>query len=129
MLFDESQSHLNFFFEFRRQMGESIDVLYKFNRELTSAANAVRMLENSSIVRGTHNRKPLDYYIEESCNLLHAWKHLHGEIVAVWRQVNVRDAQTMEIAKRTQRTPLKCQESLDEYLLLCSMIPPNKRNK
>lgn len=118
-----------FFFKFRRLMGESIDFLYKFNRELTSAANAVRMLENSSIVKGTHNRKPLDYYIEESCNLLHAWKQFHREIVAVWRQVNVRDPQTMEIAKRTQQTHLNCQESIDEYLLLCSMIPSNKRNK
>lgn len=106
-----------------------MDVLYKSNQEFTSTANAVRMLEHTSIVKGRHNRKPLNYYTEESCTRLHAWKRFHYELDAVWRNLDVRDLKTIEMVKGTQRTPLKCQELMDEYLLYCSMITSNKRNK
>lgn len=113
----------------RRKIGQSIDDLHKSNLEFITAGNAVRVLEESSIVRGTHNRKPLDFYIEESYTLLHAWRELRREVDAVWRNLNVRDLKTVEIVKRTQRTPLKCQELTDEYLLYCSLLATNKRNK
>lgn len=110
-------------------MGESIDELYKSYQDLLSSANAVRMLVESPIVRGSHNRKPLDFYTDESCTLLHAWKKVHREVDAVWRHVCVRDLKTIEIVKQTQQTPLKCQEMMDEYLLYCSLMPSNKRNR
>lgn len=94
-----------------------------------AAGSAVRVLEECSIVRGAHNRKPLDYYIEESCTLLHAWRELQRGVDAVWRNVNVRDLKTLEIVKRTQHMPLKCQELMEEYLLYCSQLATNKRSK
>lgn len=110
-------------------MDKSLNESYGLIDEFTGAANVVCLLKESSMVTGTHNRKPLDHYIQESFVVLHEWKKLHRDVVAIWGQANVRNLQTIQNIKRTQQTASKCQELMDKYLLYSWLLTPNKRSK
>lgn len=110
-------------------MDKSINESYILIDELAGTAKVMCLLKESSVVTGTHNRKPLDHYIQESFVILHEWKKLHRDVVAIWSQVNVRNLQTIQNVKRTQQTLSHCQELMDEYLLYSWLITLNKRSK
>lgn len=88
-----------------------------------SAANALKMLcETSQIITGNSKQKPIKFYIDEACALLHDWLLHNKALTNELESLDIRNTEPNQQFGKMLASSSTLIERLDNYLLFSNFL-------
>lgn len=76
----------------------------------------------SSTIFGDYKHKPISYYVEDACRILHTWQQYQNALNISLNQINIRDVNTLKQFERRTTFPTDFASNLDRYLMFSTFL-------
>lgn len=92
-----------------------------------ASANTLRISEKENFVlNGDSKQKPIAYYIEEACEILHIWKLYQKSLDLSLRRMDPRNDDSIKKFESLTKLPHELSVRLDQYLVFSTFLLSHK---
>lgn len=78
------------------------------------------------MVFGDCKHKPISFYVEDACRILHTWQQYQHALNASLNQINMRDVNTLKQFENSTAFPKDLSSNLDRYLMFSAFLLASK---
>lgn len=74
------------------------------------------------MIFGDSKHKPISFYVEDACRILHTWQIYQNALNISLNQINIRDANTLKQFEKVTTFPIDLSSNLDRYLMFSTFL-------
>lgn len=110
-------------FTFSEDLGKLSEELRIVYHNLLTSANVLRIKSNGcSTISGDCKQKPLSYYMDNACAILHSWCTYHKLLDISISRIDIRNEESLAQFQQLATLPTNLASLLDEYLIYCYFL-------
>lgn len=89
--------------------------------------NAITTLTAENfLIKGDCKQRPLSFYLEDACQILHIWKRYQIVLDVSLSQINIRNSDSVTQFERVTTLPQDLSAYLDRYLMYSAFLLAQK---
>lgn len=116
-----------YYFVFRKELEDFHLCLKVDYQHLLASVNPLLIMSvESSVISGDCKQRPISFYLDDACQILHTWKLYQHALNSSLSLIKIKDSDSIRQFQSTINLPQELSSCIDRYLLFSTFLIANK---